>query len=169
MTATGELDLSYGPAARPGGSDGGGLRALPEGFGRLAYLPGRGLRKLVLGTSGNGELGTVPEGLWSMVALEELCLMACGRTELPEGIGQLTGLRKLNLGVNGELTALPEGLWSLAALEELNLMNCRLTALPGRVAAFLRKGVGRKAYPRAGGQLFTWSLTPSGEPLSEVG
>jgi hypothetical protein len=69
VTAAGVLDLSYGPG-RPGGSDGGGLRALPEGFGRLTYLPGRGLRQLVL--SGNRELGTLPEGLWSLAALEAL-------------------------------------------------------------------------------------------------
>ena len=36
------------------------LRGLPEGFGRLAYLPGRGLQKLNL--IGNRELTALPAG-----------------------------------------------------------------------------------------------------------
>ena len=46
VSADGVLDLSRDPDARTDiyfdGSDDGGLRALPEGFGRLAYLPGGG-------------------------------------------------------------------------------------------------------------------------------
>ena len=69
VTADGVLDLSYN---RVGGGDG-GLRALPAGFGRLAYLPEGGhLRVLNLG--GNERLTALPEGLWSLVELEELNL-----------------------------------------------------------------------------------------------
>ena len=50
VSADGVLDLSRDPDAwtdiyfdgSDDGSDDGGLRALPEGFGRLAYLPGGG-------------------------------------------------------------------------------------------------------------------------------
>ena len=51
-------------------------------------------------------------------------------TALPEGIGRLTGLKKLGLGFNHELTALPAGLlapaglWTLAGLEELYPHQC---------------------------------------------
>ena len=81
VTADGVLDLSLNWL--DGGNDG-GLRALPEGFGRLAYLPAPGLRKLFL--SQNRELGTLPEGLWSLAALKELSLFDCNLMVLPEGV-----------------------------------------------------------------------------------
>jgi Leucine-rich repeat (LRR) protein len=65
----------------------------------------------------------------------ELNLKDCRLMALPEGVGALTRLKKLDLRYNGGLTALPEGLWSLAGLEELKLAYCDLTALP--------EGIGR--------------------------
>jgi Leucine-rich repeat (LRR) protein len=119
--------------------DDGGLRTLPEGVGRLAYLPRRpssgrprgvcGLRKLNL--YGNRDLVALPEGLCTLVGLEELDVHLCGLRALPKGIGGLTGLKKLDLSYNK--LALPEGLWSLAGLEELDLGNCGLIALPEEV------------------------------------
>jgi Leucine-rich repeat (LRR) protein len=147
VTAAGVLDLSlrdpdasddYG--SDDSGSDDDGLRVLPEGFGRLAYLPGRGLRALDL--SHNAELTALPEGLCSLAGLEELNLVGCDLAVLPEGIGRLAVLRKLNLNGNYGLTALPVGLWTLVGLEELNLSRCGLRALPegvGGALAGLRK------------------------------
>jgi internalin A len=50
-------------------------------------------------------------------------------TELPESLGQLTQLRKLNLGCN-RLRALPEWLGQLTQLQKLDLTDNQLTALP---------------------------------------
>jgi hypothetical protein len=151
----------------------GWLRSLPEGIGRLAYLPRPGLRTLDL--RGNPRLAALPAALGRLGSLEvlnidrcpglalepaingegglpallaylrdeavegvaELDLSHCGLTALPEGVGGLTGLKRLVLSLNAGLTALPEGLWSLAGLEELDLSGCGLTALP--------EGIGRLA------------------------
>jgi hypothetical protein len=97
------------------------LRALPEGVGRLAYLPHPGLRKLDLHYN------------WRLAARRRLLATSTdqhGLTALPEGIGRLAGLKRLNLSGNYQLTALPEGLCALAGLEELNLAFCELRALP---------------------------------------
>jgi hypothetical protein len=133
VTADGALDLGYysdDPSDIMGynirGDD--ALRALPEGFGRLAYLPGRGLRTLDL--SHNRELTALPAGLCALVGLEELNLAYCGLRALPEAVGGLTGLRKLDLSLNPGLTALPASLCALVGLEELQLFECDLTTLP---------------------------------------
>jgi Leucine-rich repeat (LRR) protein len=107
-----------------------GLRALPEGIGRLA-----GLRKLNL--FNNKKLTALPAGLCSLAGLEELNLSYCGLTALPEGVAALIGLKRLDLDGNGQLTALPEGLCALAGLEELDLAGCGLVVLP--------EGIGRLA------------------------
>jgi hypothetical protein len=61
------------------------------------------------------------------VGLEKLVMYECGLTALPEGIGALTGLRKLELSGNMGLTALPAGLCALAGLEKLSLAFCGLS------------------------------------------
>jgi Leucine-rich repeat (LRR) protein len=159
VNAAGLLDLSLS-----------GLRALPEGVGRLAYLPHPGLRKLdlhynrrlaALPVEALGRLGSLEEldigqcpglalehaintqrGLPALLAylrgeavegVKGLDLSACGLRALPEGMGALTGLKRLNLSYNSQLTALPAGLCALAGLEELNLAGCGLTALPEEI------------------------------------
>ena len=140
VSADGVLDLSHddddsSDEGDGGDDDGGGLRALPEGFGRLAYLPGPGLRKLIL--SHNENLAALPAGLWTLAGVEELDLDCCGLVALPEGMEGLARLRVLNLGQNGNLTALPAGLWTLVGLEELYLHGCGLTALPEGIGALV--------------------------------
>jgi Leucine-rich repeat (LRR) protein len=93
---------------------------IPEGIGRLA-----GLRALNVSGIDRRSVIALPEGLWSLVGLEELGLRACGLRTLPEGIGRLTRLRKLDLCKNGGLTALPAGLGRLRNLEKLYLFGCR--------------------------------------------
>ena len=100
-----------------------GVRALPEGCGRLAYLPApRALRTLDL--IYNRGLTALPEGLCALAGLEELDLAGSGLRALPEGIGRLAGLKRLKLGGNKKLTALPAGLGRLRNLEALYLFNC---------------------------------------------
>jgi Leucine-rich repeat (LRR) protein len=95
-----------------------GLRAPPEGVGKLAHLPWPGLKKLVLRDS--GKLTALPVGLWLLVRLEELDLSGCRLTALPDEVTAMAGLRKLDLSRNElEPGALPEGLWSLVGLQEL--------------------------------------------------
>ena len=136
VTADGSLGLSYDPDDDDSDDSGdddayAGLRALPEGIGRLAYLPrascdssnfGNPLRKLNL--SGNWRLQALPAGLCSLAGLAELNLQNCGLRALPEGVGGLTGLRELNLSFNTGLTALPAGLGRLRHLKVLALAGC---------------------------------------------
>jgi hypothetical protein len=144
VTTDGVLDLSHARPQPPryddddwdyfvdesddDGDDSGGLTTLPEGFGRLAYLPAPGLFNINL--RGNQELTTLPAGLCLLVRLEELDLSLCGLRELPEGIGGLSRLRVLYLGCNRGLQALPPGLCALTSLQDLRLNNCGLLALP---------------------------------------
>jgi hypothetical protein len=108
VTADGVLDLSYDPDGESDGYESvlhdylrhhhhhehvghdddylRGLRVLPEGFGRLAYLPAPGLRKLDL--SDKRGLSLLPAGLCALRDLEELDLPACGLTALPRGSGR---------------------------------------------------------------------------------
>jgi hypothetical protein len=113
VTADGVLDLSYDPDGailesvvhdslrhqhqEHVGHDAdcccGLLRALPEGFGRLAYLPAPGLRKLDL--SDNRGLSLLPAGPGARPRRELLDLPPCRRMALPEGIGALTAPKSL--------------------------------------------------------------------------
>jgi hypothetical protein len=45
----------------------------------------------------------LPEGLCSLMGLEELNMRGCGLRALPEGIGGLAGLKKLDLYNNTRL------------------------------------------------------------------
>jgi leucine-rich repeat protein SHOC2 len=131
VTADGALDLSSGH-----GSDRADRGALPEGVGRLVYLPRPGLRKLnVCYNSAIYGLGTLPEGLCSLAGLEELYMSGCGLTALPQGIGRLVGLRKLALEDNEELTALPASLGELRNLTALGLSGCRGLAMERSILA----------------------------------
>ena len=72
----------------------------------------------------------------------ELDLRSMALTELPESIGQLTQLKKLDLSwgykdekQKNQLTALPDSLGQLTQLTSLNLSNNQLTALPDSLAA----------------------------------
>jgi hypothetical protein len=68
---------------------------------------------------------------------EELTLITMKATELPESLGQLTGLKYLNLEMCGRLKSLPDSMSQLVALEKLNLSYC--FSLVGTVE--LRSGV----------------------------
>ncbi len=71
----------------------------------------------------------------------ELDLSDMGLTEVPEAIGQLTNLQKLNLGgkfwkdSKNQLTKVPEVIFSLTQLQWLDLDNNQLTEVPAALAA----------------------------------
>jgi Leucine-rich repeat (LRR) protein len=93
-----------------------------------------GLKKLDLRF--NYGLTSVPEGLCSLVGLEELHLNFCGLTALPEAVGGLSGLRKLFLDGNEGLTALPQGLGQLRGMEHAGRFQSALVlrGCPGLAA-----------------------------------
>jgi hypothetical protein len=77
-------------------------------------------------------LKALPEWLGELKNLQKLDLSYCsGLTALPESMGRLTGLQKLDLSWCRGLTALPESIGSLPGLQDLDLSSCsRLAALP---------------------------------------
>ncbi|TMC24743.1 MAG: leucine-rich repeat domain-containing protein, partial [Chloroflexi bacterium] len=62
-------------------------------------------------------------------AVVALSVRYCGLTSLPESLGQLTNLRRLDLTGN-QLTSLPEWLGNLVQLRRLYLDENQLTSLP---------------------------------------
>jgi hypothetical protein len=135
VTAAGLLEIDYhfmdsdsDSDSGDSGDDGGGWpRSLPEGIGRLAYLPHPGLRKLTL--MFNPRLAALPvEALGRLRSLEELDIDGCPGLAVEHVINVQGGLPALLAYLRGEVV---EG------VEELDLMNCRLRALPdgiGRLA-----------------------------------
>ena len=74
-------------------------------------------------------LSSIPEQIGGLNALTRLDLSINQLTTLPESIGGLNALTSLNLGVN-QLTTLPESIGGLTALTSLNLFSNQLTTLP---------------------------------------
>jgi len=78
----------------------------------------------------------LPDWVCTRTKLVSLDLTCCFMlASLPESLGQLTNLEKLNLGAGYrnpmKLTSLPESLGQLTNLKELNLRHCEaLTSLP---------------------------------------
>ncbi|MBI5295189.1 MAG: hypothetical protein HY869_06910 [Chloroflexi bacterium] len=77
----------------------------------------------------NFELAEIPESLGQLTQLQKLDLSNNLLTALPEALWQLTQLQSLNLSQN-QLTTLPDTLGQLMQLEKLNLSNNQLTILP---------------------------------------
>src|SRR3990172_6274372 len=80
--------------------------------------------------------GDAPEDGHLGVAVEDGTVVAlaarwCGLEMLPESLGRLTGLRRLDLSGN-RLAALPDSLAALTNLRELNLDANRRAAPPHR-------------------------------------
>jgi Leucine-rich repeat (LRR) protein len=80
------------------------------------------------------ELSTLPEALGQLTNLQKLNLSGNQLTTLPESLGQLTNLQLLYLFDN-QLTTLPESLEQLTNLQWLFLNNNQLTALPESLGA----------------------------------
>ncbi|MBP5092825.1 MAG: leucine-rich repeat domain-containing protein [Abditibacteriota bacterium] len=74
-------------------------------------------------------LTSLPESIGNLTKLEKLDLDGNNLTFLPESIGNLTGLTWLYL-LNNNLTSLPESIGNLKSLRKLNLRQNNLTSLP---------------------------------------
>ena len=116
-----QLNLSYNEE----------LTALPAGLGRLRGLKGLAVDfcpGLLLERAINVQRGLPAllaylrgEAVWGVA---ELNLWRCGLTALPEGIGRLAGLKRLDVRHNKKLTALPAELGQLRSLVYLCIDGC---------------------------------------------
>ena len=83
----------------------------------------------------HNKLSALPERICHHLRdLRHLDIYRAGLCDLPDGIGQLSGLQTLNLSCN-RLTTLPNTLGQLVWLFELNLGNNVLTELLGKFAS----------------------------------
>ncbi|MFD0559882.1 leucine rich repeat (LRR) protein [Stackebrandtia endophytica] len=135
-TAT-ELDLS-----------GRRLTAVPPQVFQLPLL-----RRLDLS---DNEIADLPEDILALSELEHLNLSNNEFEELPNHIGQLSGLRILEIESLGRMTRLPESIGDLRQLRRLNasMVNCslpdsldRLTRLTELDLSYWRRSAGPQAFP----------------------
>ena len=129
VTTAGELVLTNHEFFNPetGNYDCGRPLSLPEGVGRLAYLPHPGLRRLHLHNI--TELATLPEAFGRLGSLEELIIEDCAGLLMERAINKECGLQALLAYMRGE---------TIEGLEVLDLLGCgkvRLRAPP--------EGIGR--------------------------
>lgn len=103
-----------------------GDRVLSEVTARIAEAQRRGYRELVLSDL---RVASLPESVGNLTYLTRLDLSGNQLTKLPESLGNLTSLKEINLGDN-QLTALPDSLGDLTSLIHLRVFGNRLTALP---------------------------------------
>jgi hypothetical protein len=98
------------------------FEALPVWLGELT-----GLTELrVDGMKSYGALRELPDTVGQLTMLRKLELRGCpGVKELPDAVSQLTALRTLELQGCREMKALPQGLTTLTGLQDLLLTDCR--------------------------------------------
>ncbi|KAF7121245.1 hypothetical protein RHSIM_Rhsim13G0019700 [Rhododendron simsii] len=78
------------------------------------------------------KLHTLPDGICNLTRLKKLYLAECDVSHLPGEIGRLISLERLVLGQNNLLT-LPDSFCNLASLGYLDLEDCNLSHLPDRI------------------------------------
>ena len=101
-------------------------------YQRDLFLPDdifNGFEKVTHLHFGNVALNNVPESIGNLTNLRRLDLGSNNLTVLPESIGNLTNLTSLNLNFN-KLTVLPESIGNLKNLTSLSLSGNRLTEIP---------------------------------------
>ncbi|XP_067932876.1 leucine-rich repeat protein lrrA-like [Watersipora subatra] len=104
------------------------INELPDSFiqlQKLKVLRITGVSKLSIPHG----LQTFPEVVTKLTSLEELDLSNHQINELPDSLGSLKSLKKLNLFGN-PFEVLPESITSLSSLEELDLSRCKISQLP---------------------------------------
>jgi Leucine-rich repeat (LRR) protein len=89
------------------------------------------LKKLHVTRIGVDDLQVLPQSLCDCTRLKSLSVSATALREMPELMGQISSLAKLDLSGCKSLAALPESTAQLTSIATLNLDNCRsLAALP---------------------------------------
>ncbi|XP_074333532.1 TMV resistance protein N-like isoform X2 [Apium graveolens] len=105
------------------------LETLPDTICNL-----RSIEILDIGCTGQSEMGSLkalPIELGNIESLKELKAGALGILKLPESIGHLSKLVKLDLGNNFNLENLPDSICNLRALKNLDIGGCTsLEVLP---------------------------------------
>jgi leucine-rich repeat protein SHOC2 len=121
-----------------------------------------------------GKLGEVPEELGQLTALTKLNLRGNQLTSVPAELGRLTALTKLHLN-NNKLTSVPAELGRLTALKGLALSGNQLTSVPaelGRLTALTQLALHENqltSVPTELGQLTTLTqLNLRGNQLTSV-
>ena len=99
------------------------LTDAPLGAWRGVTTDGAG-RVAGLDLDDNGLSGSIPDVLGDLTNLQRLNLGGNGLSgSIPDALGSLTNLRRLNLGANGLSGAVPDALGSLTNLEYLSIFN----------------------------------------------
>lgn len=103
--------------------------------GDVTDLTGIGyLRNLERINAGDISLQHLPKELMNCTKLYYLRMVRTGIVEIPEWIGEMTSLTKIDFtcdgNYKGKITALPDSIGNLIYLEELSLSGNQLTALP---------------------------------------
>jgi Leucine-rich repeat (LRR) protein len=109
-----------------------GIEEIPPEIGRLTKLECLDLSNSIYTHEEDdvpNSIRSLPEEIGMLVSLRKLNIAANKLTSLPESIGLLRNLEVLNLTAN-ELLSLPNAIGSLARLRELNLSSNRITSLP---------------------------------------
>ena len=77
----------------------------------------------------DNQLTEIPESIGDLTGLEKLYLSYNQLTEIPQSIGDLTGLKTLDLYGN-KLTEIPQSIGGLTGLKNLDLSDNQLTEIP---------------------------------------
>jgi len=104
--------------------------------GRLTSLDLSYNENVVIPTSCNFRLRTLPDNIGDLSALTKLLLSNNEITSLPESITNLDSLKQLLLESN-QLTSLPENFGKLTNLKELNLSSNQIEKLPTTIGSLI--------------------------------
>ncbi|MBR7002866.1 MAG: DUF1963 domain-containing protein, partial [Neisseriaceae bacterium] len=123
------LTLSFNPLLSNG-------IVFPDSIGELCNLKKLELLfPITLALKSAEENLTFPENFWQLNQLEELNISCLNLSRLPENIGQLKGLKTLEISSCPNLTTLPESIGSLENLQTLNIVSCqKLSYIPENIA-----------------------------------
>jgi len=111
------------------------ITSLPPSIGRLQKLKHLNLSctENSLQLSNTENLLQLPEEIGDLVSLTKLNLHQSGITSLPPSIGRLQNLKVLDLSWTKKLLELPEEIGDLSSLNELDLAGSKIESLPSSI------------------------------------
>ncbi len=80
--------------------------------------------------------GAIPESIGNLTGLKRLEFLTLSTDAIPESIGRLTELEYLKIGSiagSGNITRLPDGLFNCTKLRELSIINNRISEFPNKI------------------------------------